>query len=86
MTEHTTFEPEARVRRADGEWRILRSNAEPRMSASGEYTGLVGLSEDITERSQAEQALRLSEENFRQLAENIREVFWMMNPASTEML
>jgi PAS domain S-box-containing protein len=35
---------------------------------------------------QAEQALRGSEEKFRQLAENIREVFWMMNAAGTEIL
>jgi PAS domain S-box-containing protein len=30
--------------------------------------------------------LQTSEEKFRQLAENIREVFWMMNPAGTEIL
>jgi PAS domain S-box-containing protein len=54
---HTLFRSEARVRRADGEWRLLGSNAEPRLSLSGTFLGHIGLSADITERRQAEQAL-----------------------------
>jgi len=62
MTEHTTFRAEARHRRADGEWRLLGANAEPRLSPSGEYMGHIGLCADITERRQAEQAIRNSRE------------------------
>ena len=56
VREHAPFRAEARVRRADGQWRWLGSYAEPRFSPGGEYLGHVGLSADITERKQAEQA------------------------------
>jgi PAS domain S-box-containing protein len=41
---------------------------------------------DITERKRAEQLLQASQERFQQLAENIREVFWITNPAKSEMI
>ena len=85
VREHAPFRAEARVRRADGEWRLLGSYAQPRLSPGGAFLGHVGLSADITERNQSEQALRNSEEKFRQLAENIREVFWMMPPSGDEI-
>jgi PAS domain S-box-containing protein len=63
------FRAEARVRRADGEWRWIASYAEPLQSASGEYLGHVGISSDITERRQVEDALRRSESEQRRQRE-----------------
>jgi PAS domain S-box-containing protein len=83
---HEPFQAEARVRRADGEWRWIASYAEPRFSPNGEFLGHIGLSPDITDRKQTEEALRSSEEKFRQLADNVREIFWMTNASSTETL
>jgi PAS domain S-box-containing protein len=86
VREHTPSRAEGRFRSADGQWRWVFSHAEPRFSPSGEFLGHVGLSLDITERKQAEQALHASEGKFRQLAENIREVFWVMSPSTNETL
>jgi two-component system sensor histidine kinase/response regulator len=86
VREQAAFRAEARIRRADGEWRWLGSFAQPRLSPGGEFLGHIGLSSDITDRRLAEQGLRNSEEKFRQLAENIHEVFWMMPPAGDEIL
>ena len=85
IRERAPFSAEVRVRRADGEWRWLASDAAPRFSAGGEFLGLVGISPDITARKQAEQTLQNSEEKFRQFAESIREVFWMMDSAATRI-
>ena len=41
---------------------------------------------DITERRRSEQALQAGEERFRQLAESIREVFWLTDPGKGEMV
>ena len=75
----TAFEGEVRARRADGVWRWIVCHARPRWSQDGGFLGYVGLMMDITERKHAEQAMRESEAKFRDFAENIRDVFWMLN-------
>ena len=46
----------------------------------GKVVGVIGIAQDISARKSAEEALRASEEQFRQLAENIREVFFVSMP------
>ena len=46
----------------------------------GTVGGIVGAMVDITKRKAAEEALRQSEERFRQMAETIGEVFWLATP------
>jgi PAS domain S-box-containing protein len=58
VRERRPFKAEARARRADGQWRWIASHAEPRLSGTGEFLGYIGASPDITERKQAEEALR----------------------------
>jgi PAS domain S-box-containing protein len=79
VREHSTADSEARLRRADGEWRWIAAHAEPRFSSNGTFLGHVSLGIDINARKHAEQAVRSSEEKFRQLAEHIREVFWIFS-------
>jgi PAS domain S-box-containing protein len=83
--EQAPLRSQTRARSANGEWRWLATYAEPRFSPDGEFLGQVGLGLDITEPKQVEQALRSSEEMFRQLAENIREVFWIMPPEEDQI-
>ena len=86
VRERTRFAGEARVLRADGQWRLMGATAVPRLSPSGEFLGHAGLCADITDRKLAQEALRKSEEKFRELAENVREVFWIVDPTGSEMI
>ncbi len=47
---------------------------------------ILGIDRDIKRRKRVNEALRASEEKFRQLAENIHEVFWMVNAADDELV
>ena len=59
------FDAEYRFIRPDGEMRWLRSQAFPLQDEAGKVVRIVGTVEDITDRKQAEEALRESEERFR---------------------
>lgn len=77
---------EYRVKHKDGSWRWHTSNASVLKEANGNVKYFAGIARDITERKQAEHALRESEERFRQLAENINQVFWVATPDLSQKL
>jgi two-component system, cell cycle sensor histidine kinase and response regulator CckA len=66
-----SFQKECRLRRADGEYRTILSSGVPRFDPAGSFVGYIGSDIDITDLQ--------SEERFRQLAENIDQVFWMLD-------
>ncbi len=67
MENHTPFTVESRYRRTDGEYRILSTQARPRMGPHGEFLGMIGVNVDITERKHAEEqrTLLINELNHR---------------------
>jgi PAS domain-containing protein len=48
----------------------------------GKPGGTAGIGQDVTDSRRIEDALRSREQKFGQIAENVREVIWMMNAAS----
>ncbi|HEY9604248.1 MAG TPA: PAS domain S-box protein [Allocoleopsis sp.] len=76
------FRLEYRLRRQDGKYRYCIDTASPWLGADGEFKGYIGSVIDISDvyeelrlRKQAEEALRVSEERYRTLFENMNQGF-----------
>ncbi len=64
------FALEARYRRADGQWRWLRSQSQPKWGPEGEHVGFIGVALDVTEAKEAQKQLTLLNETLeRRVAE-----------------
>jgi PAS domain S-box-containing protein len=73
-------ELEARLRRFDGEYRWFLFRADPLRDEAGNIVKWYGSSTDIEDRRRAEEALRRSEQRFRDYAETASDWFWETGP------
>jgi PAS domain S-box-containing protein len=62
---------EYRVRHRDGTWRWHTSSAVPLRDPAGSVAGLQGIAHDITDRKEAEEAVRENERNLRSLFDTL---------------
>jgi len=75
-----------RIRRLDVDWsRIFSYGGTIVREPGGRRLAMLTIT-DITDRKRAEQELRSEEERFHQLAESIREVFWLSNAEDKKIL
>jgi PAS domain S-box-containing protein len=85
------FTLEARFRRADGEYRWLRSVSTPRFDAEGRLRGYIGVASDVTLAKEAELKLKheveertaklaASEARFRAIFDTVQEVVVLLDP------
>lgn len=69
----------------DGEQVYLTRKA-PLFDAAGQLNGILGVSIDLTERLQIEEARRANEERFLQLVQHIDQVFWLQDVKTGQIL
>ena len=72
------MEAEARVRRADGQYRWLLIRNVPQRDATGKIVKWYGKSADIDDRKRAEETLRESETRFRTFVDHATDAFFMV--------
>ncbi|MGC3958965.1 MAG: PAS domain-containing protein [Verrucomicrobiota bacterium] len=80
------FVAEYRFRHKSGHYVWIFDRGVMSRDAQGRVTRIIGIMWDITARKRAEEHLRENEERFRQLAENIQEVFWMTDLSKKQMI
>lgn len=81
------YQAEYRLNTPSGNWRwVLDRGKVIENDIQGRPSRMVGTHMDITFRKNIEQALQESETKFRQLAENMREVFWLRDRQTGEFL
>jgi PAS domain S-box-containing protein len=71
--------------RKDGTEFQMERQVVPIRDSSGAVTHFLAIQRDVTARRQTETALRESNEKFRQMAENIADVFWVRSPDMREL-
>jgi len=73
------FEIEFKMRHKAGHWVDILSRANVISDESGKAIRMIGTHVDISERKRVAEALKESENRFREMASNINEVFWLFD-------
>ena len=76
----TPYEDEGRIRRADGQYRWFLVRATPFRDEAGNIIRWYGTCTDIEDRKRAEEALRDSEQRFRDFSEASADWYWETGP------
>jgi PAS domain S-box-containing protein len=76
----TPYEDEGRIRRADGQYRWFLVRGTPSRDEAGNIIKWYGACADIEDRKQAEEALRDSEQRFRDFSEATADWYWETGP------
>ena len=80
VAHQSTYIFEHRLLRHDGIYRFFAIRAVPVLNEDGTIREWVGVHVDITEQREAEQALRVSEEKFRLIADTMPQIVWSTRP------
>lgn len=80
VAHQSTYIFEHRLLRHDGIYRFFAVRAVPVLNEDGTIREWVGVHVDITEQRDAEQALRVSEEKFRLIADTMPQIVWSTRP------
>lgn len=80
LAEKNPYEIEYRLIRADGSERIVLEHADITFDGSGQPLRMLGATQDITERKQANDYLRTAETKYRTLVEQIHPIIYMAAP------
>ena len=78
--ENEGWDGECSIRRKDGTDLPVFLHVRPLKDKEGRTTGVFAIAQDMSERKMVEESLRRSEEQFRELAEHIRAVFFVSTP------
>jgi PAS domain S-box-containing protein len=86
VAQHRVFETEFRLRRHDGEFCWMFERARPLHNTAGAVAGYIGFSYDITQRREADIALREIEEQVRLLGLATRDMVWSWDARSDRVI